>query len=212
MHCFRKAVRHVPVASWEGCQPHTTPHLFKRHILYAISGVSWGRGGHGGGGRVGAGAGAGAVVWESWGAIHHEPWLTVTARPLAPSALWAAWHAPLANLAAPLAGVLSCINLSHACCGGGRGAWGGRRNRAEEENRLALDCEPGPGGFRFIWKPAQPHCLPTQPPHSNAPPLLPHCGEKGISQNWQVQSGWDPRECVGRVLAGWVLWVWLRSF
>ena len=102
--CFGHAVRHVPLASWEGCQLHTTPHLFKRHILYAIGGVSWG---HGGGGRVGVGAGAGAVVWESWGAIHHEPWLTVAARPLAPSALWAAWHAPLVNLAAPLAGVFS---------------------------------------------------------------------------------------------------------
>ena len=60
MHCFGKAVRHVPLASWEGCQLHTTRHLFKRHILYAIGGVSWG---HGGGGRVGVGAGAGG----GWG-------------------------------------------------------------------------------------------------------------------------------------------------
>ncbi len=108
--CFRQAVRHVPLASWdsEGCQLHTTRHLFKRHIFDAISGVRWG---HGGGGRVGAGAGAGAVVWESWGrgwgAIHHEPWSTVAARPSSPVASWAGWQVLLANPAAPLAGVLS---------------------------------------------------------------------------------------------------------
>ena len=53
-----QAVRHVPLASWEGCQLHTTLHLFKRHIFDAISGVSWG---HGGGG--GWGLGRGRVPW-----------------------------------------------------------------------------------------------------------------------------------------------------
>ena len=117
------------------------------------------------------------------------------------------------NLAAPLAGVLSCINLSHACCGGGRGAWGGRRNRAEEENRLALDCEPGACQWRFqIYLEASAVRL---PPHITSallrPAPVPHCGENGISPNWPVESWWDPRHVPGRVLADGVPWVRLDS-
>ena len=67
---------------------HATP-VQEAHIICNQWG-ELGAWGHGGWGRVGAGAGAGAVVWESWGAIHHEPWSTVAARPLAPFALWAA--------------------------------------------------------------------------------------------------------------------------
>ena len=57
---------------------------------------------------------------------------------------------------------------------------------------MALDCEPGPGGFRFIWKPAQSNCLPTQPPHSYALPLYLTVGKMGFRQTGQSKAGGTP--------------------
>ena len=57
---------------------------------------------------------------------------------------------------------------------------------------MALDCEPGPGGFRFIWKPAQSNCLPTQPPHSYALPLYLTVGKMEFRQTGQSKAGGTP--------------------
>jgi hypothetical protein len=57
---------------------------------------------------------------------------------------------------------------------------------------LALDCEPGPGGFIFIWKPAQSDCLPTQPPHSYALPLYLTVGKMRFRQTGQSKAGGTP--------------------
>ena len=68
-----------------------------------------------------------------------------------------------------MAGVLSCINLSHACCCGGRGAWGGRRNRAEEESFgwpsiVSLDLEVSDLFGSQRSRTASPHNLRTPTP------------------------------------------------
>ncbi len=124
-HLFWAGGQTRTLASWEGCQLHTTLHLFKSHIFDAISGVSWG---HGGRGRVGAGAGAGAVVWESWGAIHHEPWSTVAARPSSPLCVVGRLAGAISQSSGPIGW---CVLMSQpAACMLWRGA--GSMGREEE--------------------------------------------------------------------------------
>jgi hypothetical protein len=120
VHCFGQAVRHVPVASREGCHLHTTPHLFKRHILYAISGVSWG---HGGGGRVGGG-GRGRVPW--FGKAGSRTWVDGCGPPSSPLCVVGSLTCPIGE---PAAHWLVCSHAStcrmHAVAGGGVHGEGG---------------------------------------------------------------------------------------
>ena len=68
---------------------------------------------------------------------------------------------------------------------------------------MALDCEPGPGGFRFIWKPAQPTLPPPNLPTASPRPLYLTVGEVMFRKTGQSKMGGTPGSvCAGSLRAG----------
>jgi hypothetical protein len=68
---------------------------------------------------------------------------------------------------------------------------------------LALDCEPGPGGFKFIWKPAQPTLPPPNLPTASPRPLYLTVGEVMFRKTGQSKMGGTPGSvCAGSLRAG----------
>jgi hypothetical protein len=91
----------------------------------------------------------------------------------------------------------------HAVAGDGEhGAGGGigRKRRIGWPSIVSLGLDRG---FRFIWKPAQSNCLPTQPPHSYALPLYLTVGKMGFRKTGQSKIGGTPGSvCAGSLRAG----------